>query len=124
MGTIGVKRFVVVAAGLSLMVGCDSRPPAAVAGPAPQGPANQPVPGAAAAMGGGEEINPRLLRRFQPVGGAAALERPAPEKVTLGRLLFFDKRLSRNQDVACNSCHFLDRFGIDGRSTSIGSGGR
>ena len=48
----------------------------------------------------------------------------SPEKVTLGRALFFEKRLSRSQDISCNSCHGLDKFGTDGRATSIGSGGQ
>jgi cytochrome c peroxidase len=43
-----------------------------------------------------------------------------PEKVALGRMLFFDKRLSKNQDVSCNSCHDLTRYGVDGAATSTG----
>jgi cytochrome c peroxidase len=39
------------------------------------------------------------------------------EKVQLGRKLYFDKRLSKNHDVACVSCHDLDRYGVDVRET-------
>ena len=42
------------------------------------------------------------------------------EKVALGKQLFFEKRLSRNQDVSCNSCHDLTKFGVDGTATSEG----
>jgi cytochrome c peroxidase len=42
------------------------------------------------------------------------------EKVLLGKQLFFEKRLSRNQDVSCNSCHDLTKFGVDGQATSSG----
>jgi len=42
------------------------------------------------------------------------------EKIALGRMLYFDKRLSKNQDVACNSCHMLDKFGVDNEPTSKG----
>jgi cytochrome c peroxidase len=42
------------------------------------------------------------------------------EKVALGKLLFFDKRLSKNQDVSCNSCHGLSTYGVDGQPTSSG----
>lgn len=42
------------------------------------------------------------------------------EKVTLGRQLYFEKRLSKNQDVSCNSCHQLDKYGVDGEATSPG----
>ncbi|QRN94788.1 cytochrome-c peroxidase [Archangium violaceum] len=43
-----------------------------------------------------------------------------PEKVELGRMLYFDTRLSKNQDVSCNSCHDLNKFGVDGKPTSPG----
>ncbi len=66
-------------------------------------------------------LNPRLLRRFRPLGvrspGDAA-------QIALGKLLFFDPRLSRNHDVACNTCHPLDHAGVDHRATSLGSDGR
>lgn len=43
-------------------------------------------------------------------------ENPATEaKVALGRMLYFDKRLSKNQDISCNSCHSLADYGIDVR---------
>ncbi len=41
-------------------------------------------------------------------------------KVDLGRKLYYDKRLSKNHDVACNTCHLLDAFGVDGDPTSTG----
>jgi cytochrome c peroxidase len=43
-----------------------------------------------------------------------------PAKIQLGRMLYYDKRLSKNHDVACNSCHLLDRWGVDGEPTSPG----
>lgn len=71
-----------------------------------------------------DEINPRLLRRFQAVGGGAPQTPPPVELVTLGRALFYETRLSRDQKVACNSCHPLDRFGMDGQMTSTGVAGQ
>ena len=41
-------------------------------------------------------------------------------KVNLGRKLYYDPRLSKNQDVSCNTCHLLDKFGVDGLPTSVG----
>ncbi len=41
-------------------------------------------------------------------------------KIVLGRMLFFEKRMSKNHDVSCNSCHGLDTFGVDGKTTSNG----
>ena len=43
-----------------------------------------------------------------------------PEQVNLGRTLYFDKRLSKNQDVSCNSCHQLDHYGVDNQPFSPG----
>lgn len=41
-----------------------------------------------------------------------------PEKVALGRLLFFDKRLSDNGQFACVSCHFPDKGWTDNLKVS------
>lgn len=46
------------------------------------------------------------------------------EKVTLGRMLYFDTRLSKNQDVSCNTCHILDAYGVDGKALSEGHKGQ
>lgn len=42
------------------------------------------------------------------------------EKVELGRLLFFDKRLSKNNTIACSSCHMPQFAFTDGRKVSTG----
>jgi len=47
-----------------------------------------------------------------------------PEKVDLGRMLYFDTRLSKNQDLSCNSCHDLTRYGVDGTKFSKGHRGQ
>jgi len=41
-------------------------------------------------------------------------------RVTLGKALYFDKRLSRDNSISCNSCHDLKRHGVDGRAFSLG----
>ena len=71
-------------------------------------------------------INPRLLRRFRSVRAVIAGKDGAPSEaqVALGYLLYFDKRLSRGRDVSCNSCHRLDRYGVDGQATSARPGGK
>jgi cytochrome c peroxidase len=43
-----------------------------------------------------------------------------PEKVELGRMLYFENRLSKNHDVSCNSCHDLNKYGVDGKPFSPG----
>jgi cytochrome c peroxidase len=47
-----------------------------------------------------------------------------PEKAELGRLLYFDPVLSRNNDMSCSTCHHPDLGFSDGRSTGMGAGGK
>ena len=47
-----------------------------------------------------------------------------PEKVALGKLLFFDPVLSGNKDVACATCHHPDNGYAEFRDISIGVNGR
>lgn len=47
-----------------------------------------------------------------------------PEKVALGKQLYFENRLSKNHDVACNSCHDVTKFGVDNEPTSPGHKGQ
>lgn len=46
-----------------------------------------------------------------------------PDKVALGRALFKDVRLSRDNSISCASCHDLTSFGHDRRRVSLGVGG-
>ena len=39
-------------------------------------------------------------------------------------MLYYDARLSKNHDVSCNSCHPLDRYGVDSEPTSPGHQGQ
>src|SRR5690554_2043468 len=45
-----------------------------------------------------------------------------PEKIELGKMLYFDPRLSRSWLISCNSCHNLVLGGVDLEETSIGHG--
>jgi cytochrome c peroxidase len=45
-----------------------------------------------------------------------------PEKIDLGRMLFFDARLSRSKLTSCNTCHDLTQAGVDHLTRSIGEG--
>ena len=57
-----------------------------------------------------------LLRAF-PATNEPPDNPTTPEKVALGRLLFFDPVLSENNDVACATCHHPDLGFSDGRAT-------
>ncbi len=45
-------------------------------------------------------------------------------KTDLGRMLYYDARLSRDGTVSCNSCHDLARYGVDSKPFSPGVGGQ
>lgn len=63
---------------------------------------------------------------FEPITGMA--DNPAnpvtPEKVALGKMLYYDTRLSRNGNNSCNSCHNLAAFGADKEAFSLGDAGK
>lgn len=42
------------------------------------------------------------------------------EKIALGKKLFFDKRLSKNETISCNSCHNMSAYGVDNLVLSPG----
>lgn len=64
---------------------------------------------------------PAGLDFYLPVPEANPL---TSEKIELGRQLFFDRRLSRDQTISCASCHDPGRAFSDGRTLAIGVFGR
>ncbi|WP_437531247.1 cytochrome c peroxidase [Sorangium sp. So ce726] len=46
------------------------------------------------------------------------------DKVTLGRMLWYETRLSKNQEISCNSCHGLSTYGVDNKQFSSGHKGQ
>jgi len=74
-----------------------------------------------------------LASAGHPGNGVRAAEpiKPIPEavevnaeKAALGRALFNDPRLSRDNTISCASCHDLANGGADGRKVSIGIEGQ
>ena len=47
-------------------------------------------------------------------------EAATPEKLALGKMLFFEPRLSDNHDMSCATCHNISMGGVDGGSLSGG----
>lgn len=45
------------------------------------------------------------------------------ELIDLGRMLWYEDRISISQEISCNSCHLLDEYGVDGIQFSIGHEG-
>jgi len=54
------------------------------------------------------------------------LEKPNLDarKVSLGRAMFHDKRLSKDNSLSCASCHEIAKGGMDGRQSAIGIKGQ
>jgi cytochrome c peroxidase len=72
------------------------------------------------------EVDASKLRLFRaaPAVVESAANPITDEKVALGRMLYYEKRLSKGQDVSCNTCHMLDRYGVDGDPVSDGHKGQ
>jgi len=66
-----------------------------------------------------EAIYDKATTFFQPIS-SLDLETPDPDKVELGKYLFFDTRLSGEGNISCNSCHNLKTYGVDNERFSPG----
>ena len=79
----------------------------------------------ATAAFGQDETLKRAQALFKPIPAKAPVlpRNPATQaKIDLGRMLFFDPRLSSSQLISCNTCHNLGLGGADMQETSIGHG--
>jgi cytochrome c peroxidase len=110
-----VRHVLVVA--LGLLVACGGTPekpkevsPAAKAPAPPTPPAAPGVPDAHKAM-------------FKPIERLLVTD-AEKAKIDLGRMLYYEPRLSAGGDISCNSCHQLDKFGVDNEPTSPGHKGQ
>lgn len=75
------------------------------------------------ALASADDLRTTANALFKPVPATApALPGNAttPAKLDLGRMLFFDPRLSASHAISCNSCHNLGLGGADAQETSIG----
>ena len=58
-------------------------------------------------------------------GSMSALDNPAtPARIALGRMLYYETRLSSDSTVSCNSCHLLNAYGVEHRPVSLGVKGQ
>jgi cytochrome c peroxidase len=70
-----------------------------------------------------DDLLSKARQQFEPIpttppelpGNAAT-----PAKIELGKMLYFDPRLSANHAISCNSCHNIGLGGGDAKPTSIG----
>jgi cytochrome c peroxidase len=96
--------------------GCkDAAPPAA-------GPASAAPSAAPAAASPATADRPAFFASFAPLPDPEPLDNE--ERVRLGKMLYFEKRVSKSHQLSCNSCHDLARFGVDNEPTSPGHKGQ
>ena len=80
---------------------------------------------ALAGTAGADDLRDRAAEMFKPLPSTtpAMADNPAtPEKIALGKALFFDPRLSASGVFSCYSCHNLTTGGDDNMETSVGHG--
>ena len=95
-----MKKFVLSAIGLAMFLGV-----------------NLPVRG--------DDLMQSAQQTFKPIPSAVPAVKGnaiTREKIELGKMLFFDPRLSASQIISCNTCHNLSTGGVDAGPTSIGHG--
>ena len=70
-----------------------------------------------------DDLLARARQQFEPIPTAPP-ELPGnvatPAKVELGKMLYFDPRLSASHTISCSSCHNIGLGGADAEPTSIG----
>jgi cytochrome c peroxidase len=63
---------------------------------------------------------------FEPIPSTAPAlpgDPATPEKLALGKKLYFDSRLSENNDISCAACHNIGMGGVGGPASSKGHSG-
>src|SRR5262247_2663729 len=93
------KDWIAVVAGIAIAVSAFARPPA-------------------------EESYRWELPRGFPAPPVPPDNPMSEAKVTLGRYLFYDTRLSGNGTQSCGTCHEQARAFTDGKAVSVGSTGQ
>src|SRR5690242_17481340 len=82
---------------------------------------------ATAPIGAGASVSSQipqaLLSPFTPLPSSFQAD-ARPALVELGRMLYYDPRLSRDRTISCNTCHALDQYGVDHQPVSKGVGGQ
>lgn len=85
--------------------------------------------GLAVASAGAQCMGPMMMGGRMGNGGlpaeVASWSNPITKaKTDLGRVLFYDPRISKGGDISCNSCHSLKDYGVDGKPVSTGYRGQ
>lgn len=70
-------------------------------------------------------VDPNAIQAFQPLPASVSSSTnvTTAEKVALGRMLYYDTRVSASGDVSCYVCHPLHDYGTSHRRTGVGHNG-
>lgn len=72
-----------------------------------------------------DDLMKAARRTFKPIPSVVPAVKDNPvthEKIELGKMLFFDPRISASGIISCNTCHNLGTGGVDAGPTSVGHG--
>lgn len=75
--------------------------------------------------GAEDDLMKAARRTFKPIPSVVPAVRDNPvthEKIELGKMLFFEPRVSASEIISCNTCHNLGTGGVDAGPTSVGHG--
>lgn len=72
------------------------------------------------------EVNAQAVKLFAPLPAVmeSSTNPLTDAKTTLGRMLYYEPRLSASQQISCNTCHGLDVFGAEQKPVSTGHKGQ
>ncbi|MFW5833860.1 MAG: cytochrome-c peroxidase, partial [Pseudomonadota bacterium] len=76
-------------------------------------------------LGSANELREQALGWFEPIPRMVPAVRDnaiTGAKVDLGKLLFFEPRLSASGVISCNTCHNVGLGGMDGLEVAVGHG--
>lgn len=71
------------------------------------------------------ELDMKIVKdNFSPLPSSIIDKKKNKDLISLGKTLYFEKKLSVNDSISCNSCHQVDNFGVDNQATSPGHEGK
>lgn len=115
------QRSVVLGCLVLTIGACERKKPAP---PPPPPPAAATSPQAGTVAPALDVAQARAMFKPLPSRFDSPANPATPAKIALGRMLYFDPRLSRAQDLSCASCHALDAGGADNEQFSKGHKGK
>ncbi len=73
-----------------------------------------------------DAVSDSFLMMFKalPTEAPSADNELTEAKINLGRMLYYENRLSKGEKLSCNSCHMLDKYGQDNLPFSPGHEGK